>query len=318
MRIIEIRNLKKYFPLRKFGKRYYVRAVDDVSFSIEEGEIVGILGESGSGKTTLGFLISRLERETEGNMFFRDQKISGTLKLSKDIRRRIQLILQNPYDSFDPRFTVGESLFIPLKTHKVGSQDSEWKDKIYEYMEISGLSPAKDYYERYPHELSGGQLQRLSILRAMLLNPDFLVADECVSMLDVSVRADIINFLLNFISRSKTSMMFITHDISLANFVSNRIIVMYLGKVMEIAKAEEIVKNPLHPYTRILISYSPTLLEKKGKIPIKGYVQPLMETPKGCRFLQRCSFAKKECSEIEPELVEVEKDHFVACHETLK
>ncbi len=314
MKTIEVKNLKKYFPLRKLGKRYYIRAVDDVSFSIEEGEIVGILGESGCGKSTLGFLISRLERETEGDVFFRNQKISGTLRLPKDTRRRIQLILQNPYDSFDPRFTVGESLLIPLRIHKIGSHDLERKRKIYEYMEMAGLSPATNYYERYPHELSGGQVQRLSILRAMLLKPDFLVADECVSMLDVSVRADVINFLLNFASLSKTSMMFITHDISLGSFVSNRIIVMYLGKVVEIAKAKEIVKNPLHPYTRILLSYSPVLFEKRKKIPIKGYVQPLLEKPKGCRFFQRCPFSQKECSEIDPKLVEIEKGHLVACH----
>ncbi len=315
METIEVKNLKKYFPLKKFGGKHYVRAVDDVSFSIKEGEVVGILGESGCGKSTLGFLIARLEKETQGDIFFKGQKISGTLHLSQDERRQIQLILQNPYDSFDPRVTIGESLLIPLRIHKIGSNDSERQRKIYEYMETAGLLPSTNYYNRYPHELSGGQLQRLSILRAMLLNPDFLIADECVSMLDVSVRADVINFLLKFVSLSKTSMMFITHDISLGSFVSNRIIVMYLGKVVEIARTDEIVKNPLHPYTRVLLSYSPSLVEKRKKIQIaKIYTQPLLEKTKGCNFFARCPFAQKECLEVEPELVKVNEDHFVACN----
>ena len=314
MNVLEVKNLKKYFPLRKFGKKHYVRAVDGVSFTVKEGEIIGILGESGCGKSTLGLLISRLELETEGEIKFKDQKISETLKLPKDIRRRIQIILQNPYDSFDPRFTVGDSLFIPLKINQIGDSDDDRRNMILEYMEKSGLTPSKDLYRRYPHELSGGQLQRLSILRAMLLKPDFLVADECVSMLDVSVRADVINLLMDLVQSLDTSMMFITHDISLGRYVSDRILVMYLGKIVEMAPADVIMENPLHPYTRILISYSPTLIKKKTRIPIKGEVQTLLSEPKGCRFAPRCPYAQDVCYQTEPNLVEISSNHFVACH----
>lgn len=314
MNVLEIRNLKKYFPIRKFGKKHYVRAVDGVSFTVKEKEIIGILGESGCGKSTLGLLISRLELETEGEIKFKDKKISETLKLPRDIRRRIQIILQNPYDSFDPRFTVGDSLFIPLKINHIGNSDNERRNMILEYMEKSGLTPSQDLYRRYPHELSGGQLQRLSILRAMLLHPDFLVADECVSMLDVSVRADVINLLMDLVQSFGTSMMFITHDISLGRYVSNRILVMYLGKIVEIAPAEDIMKNSLHPYTKILISYSPTLIKKKTRIPIKGEVQTLLNEPEGCRFAPRCPYVQDICYKIEPNLIEVSPDHLVACH----
>ncbi len=316
MKILEVENLKKYFPLRKFGGRLYVRALDGVSFHVDEGEVLGILGESGCGKSTLGLVLGRLERETSGRIVFMGKDLSGTLRLEREIRRNIQIIFQNPYDSFDPRLTIGDSLMIPLRINGVGSSDSERKEIILDHLSKAGFDSPRSYLERYPHELSGGQLQRISIVRAMMLKPKFLIADECVSMLDVSVRADVINLLMDLIKGYGTSMLFITHDISLGRYVSDRIAVMYLGKIVEMGSSKDVVDNPVHPYTKILISYSPSLVEKRERIKPKSDITVAVGEMRGCRFAPRCPFADEKCLRSEPPLLEVERGHWVACLKT--
>lgn len=313
-KLLEVKNLKKYFIQRKFGRKSFVKAVDGVSFHINRGEILGILGESGCGKSTLGLVLSRIEKETEGEIVFKNRKISGSLKLDKRTRRDIQIILQNPYDSFDPRLTVQDSLIVPLKIHGIGENNSERKEMILEYLRKAGFEPPSTFLKRYPHELSGGQLQRISVLRAMILKPSFLIADECVSMLDLSVRASVINLLLDLTSMENTSMMFITHDISLGKLLSDRLAVIYLGKIVELGNAKEISENPLHPYTKILISYSPSIFKKKEKIKPKETLSTTYQNIQGgCNFAPRCPFARKECFKQEPELLEISKGHWVAC-----
>ncbi|RKX54448.1 MAG: oligopeptide ABC transporter ATP-binding protein [Thermotoga sp.] len=318
MSLVKVEKLRKYFPLSKFRRGRFVKAVDGVDLNVEKGEILGILGESGCGKSTLGLVMSRLELETSGRILFDGKDLSGTLRLNTETRRRIQIIFQNPYDSFDPRLSVKTSLLTPLKIHKIGKNDEERLKIVAEYMEKAGLIPYDDFLRRYPHELSGGQLQRISVLRAMMLKPDFLVADECVSMLDVSVRAEVINLLLDLVESNSTATMFITHDISLGKYVSNRMAVMYLGKIVEIGKTEDIMNNPLHPYTRILMSYSPSLFKRIERIPVEGEVGSVVGERKGCYFAGRCPFSTKACFEIQPSLVEVEDGHHVACLEVEK
>lgn len=313
MNIIEVKRLKKYFPVRKFGRKSYVRAVDDVSFHIEQGKVLGILGESGCGKSTLGLVLSRIEKETAGEIIFKDKKISGKSKLDKQIRRDIQIIFQNPYDSFDPRLTIFDSLIRPLKIHGIGQSTSEMREIIESFLSKAGFEPPSDFLKRYPYELSGGQLQRISVLRAMMLNPSFLIADECVSMLDLSVRASVINLLLDLVHLKNTSMMFITHDISLGKFVSDKLAIIYLGKIVEIGDAEEIYRNPLHPYTKILISYSPLVFEKKEKIRPKELIDTSQGLTKGCNFAPRCPIATRECFTTQPELKQYASDRQVAC-----
>jgi len=314
VKLLEVKNLKKYFTLRKFGRKGFIKAVDGVSFHINKGEILGILGESGCGKSTLGLVLSRIEKETEGDIIFKNKKISGSLKLDKQTRKDIQIILQNPYDSFDPRLTIQDSLMVPLKIHSIGENSSVRRQIILDYLHKAGFEPPSAFLKRYPHELSGGQLQRISVLRAMMLKPSFLIADECVSMLDLSVRASVINLLLDLTSMENTSMMFITHDISLGKLLSDRLAVIYLGKIVELGNAKEVSENPLHPYTKILISYSPSVFEKKEKIKPKEILPTAYQNiQRGCNFAPRCPFSSKECFEKEPELFEVKKDHWVAC-----
>ncbi|MEJ5228786.1 MAG: ABC transporter ATP-binding protein [Pseudothermotoga sp.] len=312
MQVIQVKNLKKYFTLGML-KRYSIKALDDVSFSIEQSEIFGVLGESGCGKSTLGLVLSRIEKETEGEIFFKDKKISGSTRLDRTTRKEIQIIFQNPYESFDQRMTIGDSLRIPLKINGIGVNNSQRTEIIKEFLHRAGLEPVNAFLTRYPHELSGGQLQRLSLLRAMMLNPAFLIADECVSMLDLSVRASVINLMLELVEAKKTTVMFITHDISLAKYVSHRIVVLYLGKIVEIGNSEDVVEKPLHPYTKVLISYSPAIFEKKEKIKPKELMYVSQMTA-GCNFASRCPYADSFCESNVPQLREIEPNHWAACH----
>lgn len=311
MRVLQVNNLKKYFTVGLL-KKYVVKALDDVSFDINQGEIFGVLGESGCGKSTLGLVLSRIEKETEGEILFKGNRISGSTKLSSDTRREIQIIFQNPYESFDQRLTIEDSLKIPLKINKIGESDFQRKEIIKHFLHRAGLEPAESFLSRYPHELSGGQLQRISLLRAMMLNPTFLIADECVSMLDLSVRASVINLMLDLVRTEKTTVMFITHDISLAKYVSDRIAVLYLGKIVEMGKSSDVVEKSLHPYTKVLVSYSPSVFEKKQRIKpreLMGVFQPQV----GCNFANRCPFADSECEKQTPQLRQIEPGHYVSC-----
>jgi len=314
--ILQVKDLVKYFPVRKFGKKQYVKAVDGLNFSIKDGEIFGVLGESGCGKTTLGRVINRLEHEQSGTIEVHGGTISGKeYRKDRHFRRRMQMIFQNPYDSFDPRVIIYRSMDLPMKINAVESDGRKRLERIIETMNHAKLTPAESLLTRYPHELSGGQLQRISIIRSMLLNPKFIIADECVSMLDVSVRAGVLNLLLTIQKELKSSMLFITHDISVATYLCQRIMVLYAGKIMEIASSDDILKNPLHPYSKALVSYSPTISkEEKMRYTITGEVVTPIDPPPGCRFASRCPIAKEECTEREPELRYIAKDRQVACH----
>lgn len=312
MQVLQVNNLKKYFTVGML-KKYIVKALDDVSFGINQGEIFGVLGESGCGKSTLGLVLSRIEKETAGEILFKDRKISGSVKIDPDTRRQIQIIFQNPYESFDQRLSIEDSLIIPLRINRIGDNDSQRKELMKTFLHRAGLEPAESFLSRYPHELSGGQLQRISLLRAMMLNPSFLIADECVSMLDLSVRASVINLMLDLVKSEKTTVMFITHDISLAKYVSDRIAVLYLGKIAEIGKSIDVVEKPLHPYTKVLISYSPSIFEKKNKIKPKE-LMTVFQPEVGCNFVNRCPYADNRCQEETPQLKQIELGHWVCCH----
>jgi len=314
--ILEVKNLVKYFPVRKFGKKQFVKAVDNLSFSIRDGEIFGVLGESGCGKSTLGRVINRLEQEQSGTIELLGETISGKeYRKDREFRRKMQMVFQNPYDSFDPRVMIYKSIDLPMKINGIDSSPENRLAKMIETMNHAKLTPAEGLLTRYPHELSGGQLQRISILRSVLLNPKFIVADECVSMLDVSVRAGVLNLLLSTQKELGSAMLFITHDISVATYICGRIMVLYAGKIMEIASGEDILRSPLHPYSRALVSYSPTITrEEKQRYRISGEVVTPIDPPPGCRFASRCPIVQKKCAVEEPTLRPMGNNRQVACH----
>jgi len=321
--LIEVKDLRCLFPVRKglgdilSRRAHNVHAVDAVSFSMQRGEIVALVGESGCGKSTIGRMLVKLQDPTEGSIRFDGQDVTtlGGESL-KGFRRRAQIIFQNPFEAFDPRLTIGASLMQALRIHDIGSK-ADREALIVSVMERSGLKPAQDFLARYPHELSGGQSQRIATVRAMLLAPDFLVADEPVSMLDVSVRADILNQLLDLRDDDGMAIVFITHDLSVARYIANRIAVMYLGMFVEVGPAKEIIANPRHPYSRALLSNTLPVgdevrpgepLEIGGEVPTPVDIQP------GCRFASRCPFAFERCRVETPVLRPHGGKTDVACH----
>jgi oligopeptide/dipeptide ABC transporter, ATP-binding protein, C-terminal domain len=315
--LVEVKNLKKYFPAGGglFGAGSdTVKAVDDVSFSIRRGETFGLVGESGCGKSTTGRCILRLIEPTAGEVNFEGQDLLALDARSlRQLRREMQIIFQDPYASLNPRMQVGEIIAEPLVIHRAGT-GNERKRRTGELLELVGLKP--EHAARYPHEFSGGQRQRIGIARALALNPKFIVCDEPVSALDVSVQAQVVNLLQDLQEQLSLTYLFISHGLSVVEHISTRVGIMYLGKLVEVAPSEAIFRNPLHPYTRALLSAIPIPDPdaRRERLPLKGEIPTAIEPPSGCRFRTRCPLAESQCAEVEPQLVEVEKDHFVACH----
>ena len=308
--ILEVKNLKKYFHTPKG----MLHAVDDVNFTIEEGKTLGVVGESGCGKSTTGRAILRLHEPTSGEVIFNGENI---LTKNKDemrlLRRQMQLIFQDPYASLDPRNTVSEIIGEPLKLQKIIPDKAKRLEKVYELMETVGL--AERLVNTYPHELDGGRRQRIGIARALALEPKFIICDEPVSALDVSIQAQILNLLKELQEKMGLSYIFITHDLSVVNHFSDDIAVMYLGKIVEKAPSEELFANPVHPYTQALLSAIPIpeLGAKKERIIIKGEITSPINPPDECRFYKRCNYATDKCKSL-PALEEIKPGHFVACH----
>jgi peptide/nickel transport system ATP-binding protein len=334
--VLSVENLRKWYPLKRgffetvFSKdEMNVKAVDDVSFSLSKGEIFALAGESGSGKTTLGKVLLRLIAPSGGRIFFLGQDITKLVdKEMKPLRREMQIVFQDPFESLDPRMIIKEIVAEPLrvqgsrdidengkvKIRKMGEREIE--ERVKKMLSEVELVPPEEFLYRFPHEMSGGQRQRVAVARAFVLNPSFVVADEPVSMLDVSIRAEIVNLMVDLVKKSQASIIFISHDLALAKHIADRIAVLYLGKMMELASAENLVDQPLHPYTQALISAVPVPdpESKRTKDVISGEIPSPVDPPSGCRFHTRCPYAHERCVNEEPPLVEVEKLHYVACH----
>ena len=316
--ILEVRHLKKHFVLKKtiFGKPLStLKAVDDVSFKIKEGETLGIVGESGCGKTTMGRAILKLHQPTAGQVFYQGTDIAGyTSKQMRALRTSMQIVFQDPFSSLPPRSTVGDILSEPVKVHNIVPPE-QVKEYVLKIMEQCGLRDY--YYERYPHEFSGGQRQRICIARALAVNPKFVVCDEPVSALDVSIQAQIINLLKRIQKERGLTYLFISHDLSVVKYISDKIGVMYLGSMVEFGATNKIFANPLHPYTNALFSAvpNPNPDEKSNRILLKGDIPSPANPPKGCKFHTRCPKAMEGlCSSCAPIYKEIEEGHFCACH----
>ncbi len=315
-KLIEVKDLKKWFYVGKSvaGRRDALRAVDGVSFSINNREVMGLVGESGCGKTTCGKMLLRIINPTSGSIFFDNEEITYLDKnRMKRFRRRMMIIYQDPFGSLDPRMRIGKAIVEPLEVHNIGTQQ-EREEKVIELMEKVGLSP--DQINRYPHEFSGGQRQRIGIARALATNPEFIVADESVSALDVSIQAQIINLLKQLQEEFGLTLLFVAHDLSVVKHICDRVAVMYLGKIMEMADKKSLFSNPKHPYTQALLSAIPIpdpRQRKKHNI-LMGDVPSPVNPPAGCRFHTRCPKVMYICKKEEPALREVKSGYYVACH----
>jgi peptide/nickel transport system ATP-binding protein len=319
--ILRVENLKKYFPVEKgflerllTSTKRFVKAVDNISFTIKKGDVFTLVGESGCGKSTTGKLIMRLIEPTSGNIFFEDENITKMKKNTFRIyRRKIQLIFQDPYASLNPRMRIGRAVGHPLEIHGLATGQEE-RERVKEILEKVGLTPPEQFTNLYPYQISGGQRQRVAMARSLILNPEFIVADEPVSMIDVSLRTTIIDLMLNLRKELELTYLFITHDLAIAKYISDEIAIMYLGKIVEMGEKQEIFSNPLHPYTKALMSAIPVPNpeRKRAAIELKGEVSSAIDVPQGCRFNPRCPYAEKECMS-EPELIAVKPGHFVAC-----
>ncbi|EKN63452.1 ABC transporter ATP-binding protein [Schinkia azotoformans] len=323
--LIEVKNLTKYFPIKGgllSRTRGWVKSVDQVSFTIKKGESLGVVGESGCGKSTLGRTLLRLLQPTNGEVYYDGKNI---FDLSKDeirkLRRKMQMIFQDPYSSLNPRMKIGTILEEPLRLYNLGTPE-ERKKRINDLMEIVGLD--SEYLKRFPHELSGGQRQRIGIARALLLNPEFIVCDEAVSALDVSIQSQIINLLQDLQEKFNLTYFFIAHDLSVVKHISDRIAVMYLGEIVELTDKKTLFEQPLHPYTESLLSAipiaNPSIQRNRKRIVLKGDVPNPDNPPSGCRFHTRCPYSQDICRSEKPQFHNInegnmeESEHFVACH----
>jgi oligopeptide transport system ATP-binding protein len=313
--LLEIVGLKKYFPVKTgFGKKADVKAVDDVSLTIKKGETLGLVGESGCGKTTFGRTVLRLHEPTEGKIIYDGVDITKEDMLP--YRKKMQIIFQDPYASLDPRMTVGDIIGEPLDIHKMYSTRTERQTRIYELLRTVGLN--EEHADRFPHEFSGGQRQRIGIARALAVNPEFIVCDEPISALDVSIQAQVVNMLEDLQKEKGFTYLFIAHDLAVVKHISTRIGVMYLGHLVELCDSNELYKNPMHPYTQTLLSAIPIADPKASRTKeqklLSGDIPSPLNPPSGCTFRTRCPYATEACSKEAPVLKEQKDGHLVACH----
>jgi oligopeptide transport system ATP-binding protein len=312
--LIEITNLKKYFHVKNGFKPAKIKAVDDVSLFIKKGETLGLVGESGCGKTTLGRTILRLQEPTSGKIVYNGNDITGINM--HPLRRKMQIIFQDPYASLNPRMTVGDIIGEPLDIHKMYESKKDRQEKIYKLLDTVGLN--REHANRFPHEFSGGQRQRIGIARALAVEPEFIVCDEPVSALDVSIQAQIVNMLEDLQAEKAFTYLFIAHDLSIVKHISNRIGVMYLGHLVELTESSELYKNPLHPYTQTLLSAIPIADPKTSRsmkrIILNGDIPSPINPPSGCPFRTRCPRATEICAQQVPEFKDYGNGHFAACH----
>ncbi len=315
--LIEVKDLKKYF---KVGKNAVLKAVDGVNFKIYKGETLGLVGESGCGKTTCGKTVMGLYEATGGQVIFDGTDIhSLNRREKKEFTKRAQIIFQDPYSSLNPRMTVGDIIGEGIDIHGL-CHGKEREEKIHELLELVGLN--REHASRFPHEFSGGQRQRIGIARALAIEPEFIVCDEPISALDVSIQAQVVNLLIELQKKKNLTYLFIAHDLSMVKHISDRVGVMYLGNMVEFASSDELYAEPLHPYTTALMSAipipDPDAEKEKKRIPIEGEIPSPINPKPGCRFAARCRYATDQCRQETPELAEVKPDHFVACHRTME
>ena len=314
--LIETRNLSKSFAIGGgfLARKKVVRAVEDVSLQIQRGETFGLVGESGCGKSTIGRTLLRLYEPTSGQIFFEGSDI--TKANMRPYRKKMQIVFQDPYASLDPRMTVGDIVGEPLDIYHAYESKAERREKILELLNLVGLN--SEHMNRYPHEFSGGQRQRVSIARSMALRPDFMVCDEPISALDVSIQAQVINMLMELQQKLNMTYLFIAHDLNVVRHISRRVGVMYLGSLVEVCDANELYKNPLHPYTQALLSAipipDPNVSRSRHRVVLEGEVPSPMNPPNGCKFHTRCPYARDICREARPETIEVGQGHTCACH----
>ena len=324
---VKVENLKKLFPISKglFRKSTdFVYAVDDVSFEIRAGQSLGLVGESGCGKTTTGRILVKLDEASDGQVFIRDSESGEMIDVTqveskedqKDFRKNVQMIFQDPYESMNPRRTIFDIVAEPLTVQGIGTTE-ERERRVVDLLRLVGLTPPEPFLFRYPHELSGGQRQRIAIARALVMEPTFVVADEPTSMLDVSIRISIMRLMLDLAEKLGVTYLYITHDLAVARYMCDRIAVMYLGKIVEMAPTEQLLAAPMHPYTRALLSAVPVPdpSYKRPEVEIEGGVARAINPTGECRFLQRCPFAVEQCrTDPHPDLYDRGDEHFVACH----